>query len=333
MREWRFLPLAIGLCAWAQTGRAGADAPVYTDPAAWLRRPVAPAHAVAVFFIHPTSYFMPVIGNAHFDQRGLPETFNDATIRMQAGAFSACCDVWAPQYRQSSLRAITANTPDAYAADDLAYRDVARAFDAFAAGLNGRPFILAAHSQGSIHALRLLQERIAGSPLQVRMVAAYLAGVALPAAIAAKGIPVCDEAKQTGCVVSWNTVRTGYHDQRRTEEAVIWWEGGYRPIAGRPLVCVNPVDWRRDGVADAPGEISVYPDGRGGAPASPVAALERAACAADGLLGVTVKPDWQARFSDMLSRTGVYHDFDYGLFFASISKNTEQRIAAFRPQP
>jgi Protein of unknown function (DUF3089) len=342
MRKFRFLPLLIGLAAlsWRPASvpaawgarNEGPEAPVYADPAAWLRRPAAPAHGVAVFFVHPTSYFMPVTGNARYDQRGLPDALNDATMRMQAGVFSDCCDLWAPQYRQSSLRAITANTPDAYAADDLAYGDVARAFEAFVGGLNGRPFILASHSQGSIHALRLLQERIASSPLQGRMIAAYLVGVALPAQIAAKGVPICAQAVQTGCVVSWNTVRSGYHDARRTEDAVIWWEGRYQPIAGRSIVCVNPVDWRLDGVVDSPGAVSVHSEGRGGVPSAPVAALERAACAADGLLGITIKPEWQGRFSDLLSRSGVFHDFDYGLFFASIAENARQRIAVF-PAP
>ncbi len=39
-----------------------------------------------------------------------------------------------------------------------------------------RPFILAGHSQGTFHAARLLGERIAGTPLAEKMVAACLVG-------------------------------------------------------------------------------------------------------------------------------------------------------------
>ena len=63
------------------------------------------------------------------------------------------------------------------AAFELAYSDVLRAFDYYLAHENhGRPFILASHSQGSLHALRLIQERLAGKPLQKQLVAAYLIG-------------------------------------------------------------------------------------------------------------------------------------------------------------
>ena len=42
---------------------------------------------------------------------------------------------------------------------------------------DARPFILAGHSQGALHALRLLRERVAAKPaLRRRLVAAYLVG-------------------------------------------------------------------------------------------------------------------------------------------------------------
>ncbi|MDE2607045.1 MAG: DUF3089 domain-containing protein [Burkholderiales bacterium] len=322
--------LLLGLAAALRLGLAtAAPAPDYASADAWLARSQPASKSVAVFFVHPTSYLLPVIGNARHDEGGLVGRVNDAVLRFQAGAFADCCDLWAPRYRQATLKAITTNSAAAYAVDDLAYSDVARAFDAFLAGLDGRPFILASHSQGSIHALRLLQEKIIGTPLQARMVAAYLVGVALPRAIEARGLPVCATATATRCVVSWNTVRMDYVDERRLKEAVIWWDGRYQPIAGRPLVCVNPLTWQPGGQAPSPGAVSVFARERGGPPSPPVAALERADCQDDGLLGVTVKPEYQAPFTDILSRTGIYHDFDYSLFFASISHNALQRIQAF----
>jgi hypothetical protein len=83
-----------------------------------------------------------------------------------------------------------------YAAADLAYGDVARAFDHFLSVNPSGPFILASHSEGSIHALRLLQERIIGTPLHRRLVVAYVIGLALPAQIAEAGLPVCGIARR-----------------------------------------------------------------------------------------------------------------------------------------
>lgn len=316
----------------ASTGSAWAEsppAPDYATTPAWLSRPSTQGHAVDVFFIHPTSFFAPVIGNARYDQPLMPVRLNTASMRLQAGAFADCCDIWAPQYRQASLKAITTDSPTAYAADDLAYQDVELAFDYFISHSNNRPFILAAHSQGSIHALRLLQQRIIGTPLQRRLIVAYLPGLALPKEIAAHGLPVCDNAAATGCVVSWNTVRSGYDDQRRTQSAVIWWDNRYQPIAGKPMVCVNPVDWRPDSRVEHPGPVSIYARWPGGTPSAPVPALQSATCEADALLGITLDTDYRRHFTDILSVTGVYHDFDYALFFASIADNARTRIASF----
>ena len=66
---------------------------------------------------------------------------------------------------------------------------------------HGRPFILASHSQGSLHAMRLLQERIAGSALQQQLVAAYIVGYSVPEEIERSAVPVCRTPRATGCLV------------------------------------------------------------------------------------------------------------------------------------
>lgn len=220
------------------------------------------------------------------------------------------------------------NSAAAYAADDRAYADVARAFRVFLAGLHGRPFILAAHSQGSILALRLLETQIIGTPLQRRMIAAYLPGLALPQAIARQGLPICRDARATGCVVSWNSVRRGTVDQRRLQTAVIWWEGRFQPVSGRPIVCVNPVTWQPGGSTRDPGAISVSPK----LPA-PVDALTDVSCTADGLLGITLKAQDEAAFAMFRKKPDIFHVFDYNLFFTAIAANAALRAAAFAATP
>src|SRR3546814_12904686 len=67
--------------------------------------------------------------------------------------------------------------------------------------------ILAGHSQGSLHLMRLLRDRIAGTPLSRRIVAAYLGGwpVSLEADIPALGLPACTKPGEARCVIAWQS--------------------------------------------------------------------------------------------------------------------------------
>ena len=320
-------------------------APDYATPETWAAYPGTASRAddvppglsttaattTPVFFVHPTTYLAPITANADFAPGGAVQAgVDDAVMRFQASVFNGCCVIFAPRYRQASLHAITSNTPEGYAADELAYSDVQRAFDRFLQVNPTGPFILASHSQGSIHALRLLQQRIMGTPLQRRLVVAYLIGLALPQEIAGLGMPVCQDAHATGCVISWNSVRRGHEDRRRKETSVIWWQSGYQPISGRPLVCVNPLDWRADSSAPPSANAgALYSDGRD-KPLPPLVPELTGAWCENGLLGIEIPAQEQKHFHDILSAFGIYHDFDYGLFYANIRENALLRVRAWK---
>lgn len=319
-------------------------APDYLKPTAWAAYPGRPSRVdelpagvarggdmgADVFFIHPTTYLAPVMGNAPFDASGeVGARVDDVVLRFQASVFNGCCRIFAPRYRQASLRAITTNSAEAYAIDALAYGDVARAFEIFLKQTGNRPFVIASHSQGSIHALRLLQQQIMGTPLQKRLIAAYIIGTALPVEIEQRGLPVCRGATQTGCVITWNSVRSGHDDRRRHEDAVIWWDGHYQAIAGRSLVCVNPLNWQQDASAAAQANLGgVYGDGRNAPIPAPIVGLTGAVCE-NGLLGVDVPREQRRHFGDVLTVMGIYHDFDYGLFYMNLRSNAAERVRAF----
>lgn len=156
----------------------------YADPAMWLARPGmtgtnpaqwhpdgfvndAPAPAVAVFFVHPTSYLKKDHWNAPLDDPDA-RRIADAMVRAEASVFNASPDIWAPRYRQATFGAFVTDQVEAKQALDLAYRDVAEAFDAFVAAVpKDLPIVLAGHSQGSFHLKRLLAEKVKGSPLEI----------------------------------------------------------------------------------------------------------------------------------------------------------------------
>ena len=178
----------------------------YADAGLWIARPDLPNNPAlwtpdgtgatedpqaSVFFVHPTSFLERSAWNAPLDHR---DSQNRAAlfVRSQASAFNNIGEIWAPKYRQATFGAFLTEREDAERALDFAYRDVLAAYEAFLEQAPpDRPIILAAHSQGSLHLLRLLAERIAGSPEGERIAAVYLAGwpVSETADLPALGLP------------------------------------------------------------------------------------------------------------------------------------------------
>ncbi|HEX4376182.1 MAG TPA: DUF3089 domain-containing protein [Steroidobacteraceae bacterium] len=278
-----------------------------------------------VFFIHPTTYLSDRTSNARYDEAGqTSELIERSVLRFQASAFNGCC-------RQAALKAFFQkdDTADATALD-LAYDDVQRAFDYYIEHENhGRPFILAGHSQGSLHALRLLQERIAGTPLQRRLVAAYIVGYEVPSAISAAGVPICETRTQTGCVISWNTVKPGAVESAHRGTRLVWLDGRYQRVGNQRIVCINPLDWSADSNADATLNLGSLPGVR---PAEQLRPLETALTGArcvEGDLTVDIPFSRRRGFADMLTLFGSYHIYDYSLFYANIRENAEERVAAY----
>lgn len=321
-------------------------APDYASPDAWAALPERPdaadqtpqgvedrqAQARAdVFFIHPTTYFKKDGWNAPYTEGGEgPMSVDGGVMRAQASAFNGCCLVFAPRYRQATLWTFMDFTANSEAALDLAYKDIERSFDNFIATRNeGRPFIVASHSQGSYHAMRLLEERVIGTPLAERLVAAYLIGGPVPEAFARETLPACASPAQSGCLIGWNTVSEKAHpDPRRDRKAIIWLNGRYQAIAGRKLLCVNPLDWSVDGTAPASLNLGALPGKQApDALSAPLPGVAGAGCRAGYL--IVDFPEGSDAFVSRLTKKGSYHVFDYNLFYMNIRANAEARVEAF----
>lgn len=321
--------------------------PDYAKPAAWLALPgrgglerstppgldpVDERTASAdVFFVHPTTFKGSPVWVAPFDASDVAAPLNPPVLLDQVSVFNGCCRLYAPRYRQATLAGL--KVP---AAMDVAYGDVATAFRFFIAHLNhGRPFIIASHSQGTAHAIRLLQAEVLGTPLQGRLVAAYLIGGYVPDTFGQVGLPVCADARSTGCVVSWNTSQTGRTGARRiTDNRTYWWRGAPTTHGRSHALCVNPLTWQQTGAAPAtanPGSLP-FPRGPFGTGARPLPALVShltgAVCRAD-LLDIDVPWSAPAGFTDRLSLIfGSYHLNDYGIFYGALRRNAIDRVAA-----
>lgn len=322
-------------------------APDYDDAGAWAALPEradtadeapegeseAQSDAAAdVFFIHPTSWFSRDGWNAPHTEGGEGGMSVDGgAMRAQASAFNACCRVFAPRYRQATLWTFLDFTPNSEKALDLAYGDIERAFDHYMATRNeGRPFILAAHSQGSYHAMRLLEERILGAPAGDLMVAAYAIGGPVIDAFTREALPACTGPDETGCLIGWNAVTASAEpDLRRDERALIWFEGRYQPTAGRPFLCTNPLDWSKGGAAPASANLGALPPARGaGALPAVLPGYAGATCRENGYLIVDF-PQGDDAYKSRFTENGSYHVFDYNLFYMNIRENARARVEAF----
>lgn len=288
---------------------------------------------VDVFFIHPTTDTAHDFWNAPYDAPDEVAKLNPPVLLGQLSVFNGCCRLYAPHYRQASLPGL--KNAQAVA---LAYSDVAAAFRYFIAHESkGRPFIIASHSQGTGHAIELLQREILGTPLQSRLVAAYLIGGYVPEDFARIGLPLCDAAKQTGCIISWNTSKAGWNLPRKIliGHPTYWWQGIERDTDPRPAICTNALSWRADGGRSArnPGSLPFpkppFPPGATTLPAL-IPDLTGAACDAR-MLEVSIPSSAPAGFSDELSRLlGSYHLNDYGIFYASLRQNAIDRVDAWQ---
>ncbi len=311
---------------------APADPAAPVDAAAVAAKPAEPAEPAkraAVFFIHPTSYLEKSRWNAPIDD---PESQQRARlfVRHQASVFNGIGDIWAPKYRQATFGAFLTTQADAEKALDFAYRDVARAFDAFLTQVSfDRPIILAAHSQGSPHLTRVLRERIAGTPLAGRIAAAYVVGwpISTTADLPALGLPGCQQAGQAGCILAWQSFAEPAEPKMVTEVYDASVAPGGEKRAGSPMLCVNPLTGAAGGAAPPPANLgSLIPNAALTEAEVRVGAVP-ARCDVSGflLIGEEVED-----LPPYVLPGNNYHVFDYALFWANIRADAAARLASFQ---
>lgn len=165
---------------------------------------------VDVFYIHPTMYGKGKYWNADVADKKQNAKVDSKPIRYQATVFNESCRIYAPRYRQAIVDVFYHETPDGQKALDLAYEDVKRAFEYYLEHYNnGRPIIIASHSQGTCHSRRLLKDYFDGKPLSRQLVAAYAIGFTVRESMYTN-LKMCDSPTETGCFVSWMSFKAGY---------------------------------------------------------------------------------------------------------------------------
>jgi Protein of unknown function (DUF3089) len=261
-----------------------------------------------VFFVHPTTLTAKKDSsmNAVIDDEKINAKTDYSTILYQASAFNSNCRVFAPRYRQAHYRAFFSRTEATKLAFELAYSDVKTAFEYYLVHNNaGRPIIIAAHSQGTVHAARLLKEYFENKPLQKQLVCAYLIGMPVAENYFTQLKP-CTASTATGCVVSWRTYKKGYTEPKFVAKETF------------KAVVTNPLTWRTD-ASYAPLQLN-----SGGI-------LKNFNKLKPGVVDAQVHGNvlWVCKpkfFGNFLITTKNYHIADINLFYNNIRQNVAARV-------
>lgn len=298
------------------------SAPDYSDEKNWAALPdrfdaadVLPTDTVKdgqanaqvdVFFIHPTTYiYKDSMWNASTEDFAINQRTDSAVLKNQASVFNGSGKIYAPRYRQAHLKSYYNVENGGRKAIYLAYTDVRRSFLYYMEHYNnGRPIIIASHSQGTTHATLLLQEFFDGKPLSDKLVAAYVPG--MPMRVDSfENIPPCNAYDDIECFVSWCTFAKGYHP-----DVYDWWY--------KASITTNPITWKRDSTySDVENHLGILYYDYTFKHAKTISVSPE-----NGILWMKKPKVW---FRWFLWKKN-YHVADYNLYWLNIRENVRDRV-------
>ncbi|TJZ64045.1 DUF3089 domain-containing protein [Chitiniphilus eburneus] len=310
----------LGSCGGGHTDDATPGGVDYAQPGHWLHRPAQTDKAVDVFYLYPSAWHRSD-GEGVISEIDSPMMLRDAPIYYaeQASVFDTVGNIYAPFYRQADVGHALSLPPDEREAlvKSVPLADAIAAFDHFIRHDNqGRPFILASHSQGSQVMQYLMADYLARHPdVRQRMIAAYLIGYSITTDFLAANphLKFAEGRTDTGVIVSYNTEAPGLT--------------GENPVLLPHALAINPISWTR-GPQIAPRESNLgsmlWPGG------SPVGVAHLADARVNVERGVvecsSVDP---ATYSSPGMPSGVFHSSDYGFYYFNLRQNAEERAAAY----
>lgn len=218
---------------------------------------------------------------------------------------------------QMNIAGLGLSDVDAAPLQEMAHNDVWRALNYYLKyENNGRPFFLAGHSQGSMILADIMLKHWGTTGAENRLIAALLLGWSLTSEdlTTHPAVKMCDHSDQTGCVISYNTMAEGRQFVATTLK--------------KDALAVNPLSWTMDGLF-VPADKNYGSVFFGDNDESISYPHFTSAQIVDG--GLIVLPE----NVDLITvegghfPAGIYHAFDYSLFFENLKVNIVERIEAF----
>jgi alpha/beta superfamily hydrolase len=288
----------------------------YSNSYYWASLPTSIEKDVDVFFVYPTLFGD--IGVMNMDikndsMRSLVQT----VLSKQAAIFNNNCNIYAPYYRQMAMDVLSMDPQEQNTYFSIGLADVEKAFDYYIDNLNnGRPFILAGHSQGSMVLIQVMKDRFNKPELMNKLVAAYIIGYSVTDDDLAqcKWLKIAESADDIGTIITYNT---------QSEFAT------GSPVLLPNANCVTPLNWKNTSEY-APKEMNLGAVffNNNGTVDTIVAQYTDAWIDERGALAVN--PPNVDTLSIGSFPTGVFHKYDYSFFFNNLKENVGVRVNSFK---
>ena len=336
----KLLTLAIVFALTVCTALAATDstgnAPDYSQKASWCKIPATITKDIDTFYINSTAY---IVGSfedgasdyATLDNAEMLKGFAEEYLA-HATVYEDATNVFMPYYRQAGLHyaaEIHKKTGNIDAAlSGLPYDDITAALDYYFANCNnGRPFIIAGHSQGSAIIRLLLKKYFKEHPdYYKRMVAAYVIGYSITKddLEANPHMKFATGETDTGVIVSWNT---------EGKENV---EGNVKTAVLLPgAISINPLNWKLDETyAPASENLGSLTANEKGEPEIGDIGADAQIVLARGSVVTNAKSDpMQEEAAKLMAEffgPGARHDNDYTFYYNNIKANVAKRIESYK---
>jgi hypothetical protein len=202
--------------------------------------------AVDCFYVYPT-----VSAESSQNANLAIQAAEIDAARAQASPFSTECNVWAPMYKQVTVKGLF-NVSRLKQSVQVAFASVLQAWKDYLANDNdGRPFVLIGHSQGAAMLILLIEKSIDRNPaVRRRLISAILLGgnVTVPTGKVVGGsfhnVPACTSLSETGCVVAYSSfLKTPPADSLFGRPGIgVSALSDQTASKGLKVLCVNPAD-------------------------------------------------------------------------------------------
>ncbi len=312
----------------APTPTEDIGAPDYSKEACWWKIPEI-TKEFDTFYIYSTMYMGANEGDPDYATLDNAEMLDGLKIEhaIKSSAFEESTNLFIPLYRQAGMKVAgeswkkTGHIDEAVAGTP--YTDITAALDYYFKNYNeGRPFVIAGHSQGSAILRLVLKDYFKKHPAYYeRMVAAYAIGYSITKddLEANPHMKFATSETDTGVIISWHA--EGPKNAEVNAPSAVLLPNG---------ISINPLNWKRDDTY-APASMnlgSIVLDEKTGA--TEIRDIEGDAQV--NLARGTVITNAKAVPNEMVEFAGPqsYHQDDYSIFYNNIKDNVAKRIAAYK---
>ena len=303
-------------------------APDYSKEACWWKIPEI-TKEFDTFYIYSTMYMGANEGDPDYATLDNAEMLDGLKIEhaIKSSAFEESTNLFIPLYRQAGMKVAgeswkkTGHIDEAVAGTP--YTDITAALDYYFKNYNeGRPFVIAGHSQGSAILRFVLKDYFKKHPAYYeRMVAAYAIGYSITKddLEANPHMKFATGETDTGVIISWHA--EGPKNAEVNAPSAVLLPNG---------ISINPLNWKRDDTY-APASMnlgSIVLDEKTGA--TEIRDIEGDAQV--NLARGTVITNAKAVPNEMVEFAGPqsYHQDDYSIFYNNVKDNVAKRIAAYK---